>query len=164
MPKKIFEGLSLSGIAAQIVNSVTLYKKHKIGTRNDCQLVVNFLIRHYHNRLLSERKAKIRQTENAKLAIALGEKVYREHAIPVACIMAALIDDPRILDPELVAVLPSVEMFLLESAKLVLVSEKEAMQLKSAKLDHSMPVGHETPPWDEPFVRYRITRLSKIID
>jgi hypothetical protein len=161
--RRSFEGLSLDGLLAHIINAITLFNS-KVGTKNDCQLVVNFLIRKYHNRLFKKGILKIQQTKEARDAIAKGEMVIREHAIPVACIMSILIEDDSIGKDDLIKVTEKVKSFLNCSAKIVLISKREDGLLKSAGLDYSMPSGFESPPWKEPFVRYRVAKLSEIID
>lgn len=74
----ISTGLTLDGLAAQIVSSITIWKKTKLGTINDCQVVVNHLIRKHHERLLAETRLGVPCTGATHTARQRGEKTFKE--------------------------------------------------------------------------------------
>lgn len=162
---KSYEGLSLEGIAGHIINSIFLWKYEKIGTRNDCQLVINRLIRVFHDRLLIEKLISVSWTEEAFESAKAGSKVHKEHAIPVATIMRELIETQCTktnTDSTVQQLTPKIVDFLKDTAKLVWVSTIENERLTKAELAHCMPKGHENYPWPEPYIRYVITNLSAL--
>jgi hypothetical protein len=156
---KIREGLTLFGIAAQITHSILVWKTYGLGKRNDCQLVVNKLIRAYHDRMAAERKTVIPSSLKAMEARAAGSKAVLEHAIPVACVMWHLLedtvsgsfDDARDLIPEVMSVLES-------TVARAWVSKSEDAELKRLGLDDCMPPDHEYP-WPDQFARYRLAGI-----
>lgn len=150
---KSYEGLTLRGIAAQIVNAVQLYKVRKIGTRNDCQLAINFLIRMYHVRLTFMSRLPMPMSNAARLAS--GEKLIKEHAIPVATIMKLLIDSEVPKTEVAVEQLLDRVMKLLDATTCrALVTKAEDASLTAANLADRMPEGFSYP-WADPWVRYK---------
>lgn len=156
---KIREGLTLFGIAAQITHSILVWKTYNFGKRNDCQLVVNKLIRAYHDRMAAESRAVIPSSLEAIEARAAGAKPVLEHAIPVACVMWHLLEetvsgrfeDARDLIPRVMSVLES-------TAARAWVSKREDAELKKLGLDDRMPTGHEYP-WPDRFARYKLAGI-----
>jgi hypothetical protein len=80
-----YEGLTLRGIACHIVNTILLWEKGKdekqpprrpgrfrrrprYGTPNDCQLMINHLIRSYHDRFEAEEHTVTEYTWQATQA------------------------------------------------------------------------------------------------
>lgn len=150
---KSYEGLTLRGIAAHIINSVQLYNVDGIGTRNDCQLAINFLIRMYHVRLTFMSRLPMPMSNAARLAS--GEKLIKEHAIPVATIMKLLIDSeipPTRLPIE--QLLDRVMKLLDATTCRALVTKEEDTRLTAANLADRMPEGFSYP-WADPWVRYK---------
>jgi hypothetical protein len=150
---KSYEGLTLRGIAAHIINSVQLYNVNGIGTRNDCQLAINFLIRMYHVRLTFMSRLPMPMSNAARLAT--GEKLIKEHAIPVATIMKLLIDSeipPTRLPIE--QLLDRVMKLLDATTCRALVTKEEDTRLTAANLADRMPEGFSYP-WADPWVRYK---------
>jgi hypothetical protein len=150
---KSYEGLTLRGIAAHIINSVQLYNVDGIGTRNDCQLAINFLIRMYHVRLTFMSRLPMPMSNAARLAS--GEKLIKEHAIPVATIMKLLIDSeipPTRLPIE--QLLDRVMKLLDATTCRALVTKEEDARLTAANLADRMPEGFSYP-WADPWVRYK---------
>lgn len=151
------QGLTLNGIAYHIVNAILLWEKGKdndiYGTRNDCQLVINHLIRKYHDRLEAEKHIVTDYTPQATEARNKGGKVIKEHAIPVACVMRELIDRQCMaLKGDLDTLVPEVEAILQASAGRRYVSADEDRAL--IEFVDKMPAGHERYRWDDPWVRH----------
>jgi hypothetical protein len=151
------QGLTLRGIACHIVNAILLWEAgkddNKYGTRNDCQLVINHLIRHYHDRFEAEKHIVTEYTPQAMEAKENGGRVVKEHAIPVACVMRELIDHQcQASNGDLNALVPQVEAILQASAHRRYVSQDEDRALM--EFVDTMPVGHHRYQWADPWVRH----------
>lgn len=150
---KSYEGLTLRGISAQIVNAVQLHNVKGIGTRNDCQLAINFLIRMYHVRLTFMSKLPMPMSNEA--IASSGEKLIKEHAIPVATIMKLLIDSEIPATDAPVDQLIDRVMKLLDATTCrALVTKREDARLTAANLADRMPEEFAYP-WADPWVRYK---------
>ncbi|MGG7604699.1 hypothetical protein [Massilia sp. BKSP1R2A-1] len=159
-PFKSYEGLTLEGIAAQIVHSVLVWKTHELSTRNDCQLVVNNLIRSYHARLAARSKDPLPSSKKAITERKRGNKPIVEHAIPVACIMKHLLE--KTVKGDFVdgpALIPKVMKVLDATALRAWVTKSEHNALRNLGLECCMPEGHKHP-WPDRWARYRIAKIE----
>lgn len=158
MPQnRSYERLTLTGIAYHIINAILLWEKGKdkktYGTQNDCQLVINFLIRKYHDRFEVEAPLATEYTPQAIEAKKRGERVVKEHAIPVACVMRELIARQCMASMgDIDLLLPQVEAVLKASAGRRYVSRDEDRALRG--FIDTMPAGHECYPWPAPWIRH----------
>ena len=153
------KGLTLNGIACQIVNAILLWERgvpdnDKYGTRNDCHLVINRLIREYHDRLEVERRiAPAQYTPKALAAKARKERLVKEHAVPVACIMRELIDRQcKAANGDMDALVPKVHEILLSTARRTYIAQEENQALRG--YEDRMPEGHEIYPWQNIWIRH----------
>lgn len=159
LPFKSREGLTLEGIAAQIVHSIIVWKTLKLSTRNDCQLVVNNLIRAYHTRLAATQKTTLPSSKKAVAARKRGQKPVVEHAIPVACIMQHLLEKTVKGDFSAAQkLIPKVMKVLNDSALRAWVSKSEHDTLRSLGLEICNPEGHKHP-WPDRWARYNLARI-----
>jgi hypothetical protein len=131
---------------------VQLLNVRGIGTRNDCQLTINFLIRIYHIRLNFRGKLDIPMSNAAKASV--GEKLIKEHAIPVKCIMDLLIDTeiPK-KNEDLEIHLDRVMKLLDATTCRAYVTKEEDDKLTAAGFADRMPAGF-VYPWATPWIRY----------
>ena len=82
------KGLTTDGIVCQMISALKTYKLQQYGssTVNDCQVVLNHLIRKYSEPLKRDKKQIIYYSKGSK-SLKHGEKKIREHVIPVKTIM-----------------------------------------------------------------------------
>jgi len=153
-PFKSYEGLTLEGIAAQIIHSIIVWKTFKLSTRNDCQLVVNSLIRAYHSRLAAKNKTLLPSSKKAIAERKRGKRPVVEHAIPVACIMQHLLEKTVRGDfTTAQKLIPKVMKILEDSALRAWVAKSEHDTLRALGLEICMPNGHKHP-WPDRWARY----------
>jgi hypothetical protein len=158
-PFKSYEGLTLEGIAAQIAHSILVWKTYRLSTRNDCQLVVNSLIRSYHTRLAARSRNPLPSSKKAVAERKRGNKPIVEHAIPVACVMKHLLERTVKGDfADVPALIPKVMKVLDESALRAWVAKSEHDALRNLGLEICMPEGHKHP-WPDRWARYRIAKI-----
>ncbi|ATB69386.1 hypothetical protein SJPD1_1276 [Sulfurospirillum diekertiae] len=83
------KGLTTDGIVCQIISALKTYKlqQYCISTINDCQVVLNHLIRKYSEPLKRESKRPMYCSKN----LQEGVKKIREHVIPVKVVMEYLL-------------------------------------------------------------------------
>jgi hypothetical protein len=158
-PFKSYEGLTLEGIAAQIIHSIIVWKTFKLSTRNDCQLVVNSLIRAYHSRLAAKNKTSLPSSKKAIAGRKRGNRPVVEHAIPVACIMQHLLD--KTVKGDFTAaekMIPKVMKILDASALRAWVAKSEHDTLRTLGLEICMPDGHKHP-WPDRWARYNVAGI-----
>ncbi len=161
--KTISKGLTLDGLAAQIVSSIATWRKANHGTINDCQVVVNHLIRKYHDRLLASKEISVSWTRDAHAAVMQGEKPRKEHIIPVACVMAVLLKDDAIISENFKEGISKTHEILKKTAKLAWVSKAEAQKLKDSEVDDCMPPACGDYPWENYLERYRFATISDFV-
>jgi hypothetical protein len=152
-PHRSYEGLTLRGIAAHIISAVQVRNVRNIGTRNDCQLAINFLIRNYHVRLTFLSRLAIPVSNAARTSP--GDKLIKEHAIPVACIMKLLIDEEITnTDTPLEQHIDRVMKLLDATTCRAVITKSEDDRLTAQSLADRMPEGFSYP-WADPWIRYR---------
>jgi hypothetical protein len=157
------KGLTFDGLAAQIVSSIATWKKAGHGTINDCQVVVNHLIRKYHDRLLALGQIVVPCTTAAQTARERGDKTQREHIIPVACVMAELLKRDALISENFTDAIATTRDILDTTARLVWVDKDEAQMLKNAKVDNCMPPACGDYPWTNHLERYRVANISAFV-
>ncbi|MDX6008388.1 hypothetical protein [Cupriavidus necator] len=143
--EKVYQGLTFDGMLGHIANTIILWNLGKDGdewrgTQNDCQLVVSFLLRSYHRRMLATGKyGEIPSTRDGGEAFDGGKGYHLEHAIPIACIMWALFN--HVTARKLPEAIAQVRKIVDETMKVAHVSEREHKDLSEILcLGHNMSI------------------------
>lgn len=157
--QKVYEGLSTDGIAAHITSSLLLWNRtNGKGTQNDCQLVINNLLRAYHRLKLNRGLyGKVRATTGGLAAKAKGSGYHLEHAIPIACVMWALLDEVR--ERDFNKEYDQVKTIIDSTMHVAYVTQNEHMTLNKF-YSCSMLEGHEKYPWVDPWGRYVAAKVE----
>jgi hypothetical protein len=142
---KSYERLSTDGLLAHIVNTIGLWKTApRIGTPNDCKLIVSRAVRDYQT-VLHGRRPALLATPKARARLEKGLKVVCEHVIPANCVVNALMD---LVDAGDVAMARDI---LSRGTRLAWVAADEHDAL--IPYQHDMPNG-ATYPWPNVWARY----------
>lgn len=81
--------LSTKGLAVQILSSLSTYRKHQdLCTKNDCQVVLNHLLRKFSEPLAAEGRQRVFRSQDAERHV--GEKRI-DHVIPIRELMQQLL-------------------------------------------------------------------------
>ncbi len=124
------------GIAHQIVSSLYTYRVDNLGTVNDCKVVVNHLIRKFSEPLTKEGLQK----QYKSTLLKEGDKVIKEHLIPVKEIMETLLE--LNLDEPKFELAEQIHQFLTEALVIVRVSEAEDAILNKQGFQQKMPASY----------------------
>ncbi|MET3119974.1 hypothetical protein AAKU64_004222 [Undibacterium sp. GrIS 1.8] len=150
---KIYEGLSLNGIANQIASSLRCFHENK-GTSNDCQLTINPLVRAYHAMIIREWGIVLPATPLAKETRNKGKSAIREHRIPTHAVVCLLMYiDPKD-DSETETFDIRVKKVLDSTFKMAWVVKDEHEKL-NRKYMHSLPIDHESTLEELAIRRYK---------
>lgn len=147
------EGLTPEGILAHMASAIMLWR-NGIGTQNDCQLGLNFLLRRYHLRMLEERRyGDIPATPDGYRAVGEGAGHHLEHAIPIASIMWALLNE--VTATVLAEAIEQARNVVDSTMLLAYVSTAEHRRLNTA-FACTMPAHAAEYPWkgDDVWARY----------
>lgn len=164
---KVRQGLTLDGMRAHIANAIILWNLGKDndnkwrGTQNDCQLVLNWVLRSYHQKMLRDNLyGKIHSTQDGHKALQNGTGYHLEHAIPVACIMWALFNEVQ--SRTLPEAIEQVRAVIDNTMKVAYVSHKEHGDLNTV-YSCTMPKDYEKYPWtgDAVWARYVASGVPK---
>lgn len=131
--------LSTAGISHQIVSSLMTYRKEKLGTVNDCKVVINHLIRKFSELLGKEGLQKTFRSKN----LSKNLNKIMEHLFPVIEIMNHLltinIDSPK---SELAE---EIRDYLQNALVIVYLTEFEDKKLNSQGYQSVMPKEYFDP-------------------
>ena len=144
--------LTTIGIAHQIVSSVKTYKVEKLGSVNDCKLVVNHLIRKFSEPLSKSDKHKVYRSKSA----FHPEKTLKEHLLPVNEIMNHLIEMDFTRNHLELAL--EIERYLTEALVIVVITDRENQKLNACGLQKNMPLSYRDPKstlYADPWARYK---------
>lgn len=131
------KGLTTDGIVCQMISALKTYKLQQYGssTVNDCQVVLNHLIRKYSE----PSKTKIYDSKE----LNPGQRNVREHAIPVKVIMQYLLGlSITISDEDLKE---TIKEYLNKNLIIVRLTPAEDKLLTKAGVSDSMPQGYSDP-------------------
>lgn len=151
-------GLTTEGIIYQMISALRTHKELKRGTVNDCQVVLNHLIRKYSEPLKREGNQKIYSSKKLS-QLELGKKKIREHAIPVKVIMQYLLDlnlekgDENLKN--------TIEKYLNENLIIVYLTHDEDNEL-TKKYRDSMPDKYKNPTseyYQDIWCRYKLAGI-----
>jgi hypothetical protein len=156
MNEKSYEGLTYKGMALHIANAIALHRR-RVGTKNDCKLVVAHLIRTYQSRLIGDGQLPVRYTEAARSAELAGDPIELEHAVPVGCLMNVLFHHLPVDD--IMSAGEEVSRLVCENSILAYVTPEEHLRLNQMKLSSSMPAGFDFFPWKDVWARYRVAEI-----
>lgn len=101
---KSLQGLSKEGIVGHIAVCLAWWdtgRQHHDayrGSQNDAQLILNILVRAYH-RKIRPNAHELPSTQRGHAALRDGTGYVREHAIPVACVVWALMNEVQLMGP-----------------------------------------------------------------
>ena len=150
-------GLSISGIAVQILASVSAFRAHPgLSNASDCKVVVNHLIRKF------SEPAKTVNLRSKSVASGAMD-IVKDHAIPVKFLADNLLNLPderlQINDQNRLYI----EQFLDESICVVEITRSENRLLTEAKLSQKMPDGwldEVNPKLRDRLARYRAVGIE----
>ena len=154
--------LTRRGICGQILSSVETFRSTDLCSKNDCQVVVNHLIRKFSEPL--RREGKQRQF-SSKTATITGEPTVKDHLVPVKEIMAKILawESMALSDTNV----HKLDAFLVEMLVLVTITKDEDAQLNAAGLQQKMPGGYHDPEheyFNDIWARYRAAGIYGNID
>lgn len=145
------QGLTRAGILAHLASGIVLWRSG-VGTQNDCQLGLNFFLRNYHRRMLEEGLyGEIPSTPAARQAMRDGGAVHLEHAIPIASIMWALLN--QVTSTVLVDAVEQARKVVESTMFVAHVSTLEHRGL-NRQFACSMPAPQVEYPWSDVWARY----------
>lgn len=149
--EKSREGITCAGILAHMASGIMLWRSGA-GTQNDCQLGLNFLLRGYHRRMLEEGLyGEIPSTPAARRAMRDGDAFHLEHAIPIASIMWALLNE--VTSAVLVDAVEQARKVVESTMFVAYVSTLEHRDLNKKFACH-MPAPQVEYPWSDVWARY----------
>jgi len=125
--------LTTDGISHQIVSSLVTYKVDKLGTLNDCKVVMNHLIRKFSEPLSKE---ELQQTYYSK-ELRKDTGFVKEHLVPVNEIMCYLLQID-LYDPKNI-IAKNVKKYLSNALILVYITKDEDNILNSCGFQRKMP-------------------------
>ena len=126
--------LSTDGISHQIVSSLLTYRKDKLGTINDCKVVINHLIRKFSEPLAKEGLQQFYRSKN----ITENSRVIKEHLLPVHEIMNHLLS--LNLDISKTDLAKEISQYLTKSLVIVSITEAEDETLNAHGYQRKMPL------------------------
>ena len=145
--------LTRRGISAQILSAIATYRQTGHCSINDCQVVVNHLVRKYSEPLKCDG---LQRVFTSRKAAQSEQPIVREHLVPVKEIMR------RLLELEDVAItevnLDHVESVLQELLVVVRLTPEQDATLNAAGFQQRMPDGYFDSDDDlhrDPWARYR---------
>lgn len=154
MNGRSYEGLSESGLVAHIANVISLWRQvPKVSTNNDCKLVIAHAVRAYQ-KLRYPATRGLPATPAARAKLASGETAIREHAVPVGCVLNALMN---LVEPHDVQAARAKVMEILEASTILAWVTKE----EHAKLSpDTMPTECSFYPWIDVWARYHDAKID----
>jgi hypothetical protein len=154
MNGRSYEGLSETGLVAHIANAISLWRQvPKISTDNDCKLVIAHAVRAYQ-KLRYPASRGLPSTVAAREKLLAREPAIREHAVPVGCVLNALM---KLVDPHDVGAARAMVLEILEtSTVLAWVTKEEHAQLSQ----DTMPKGFSSYPWADVWARYHDAKVD----
>lgn len=155
------KGLTTDGIVCQMISALKTYKLQQYGssTVNDCQVVLNHLIRKYSE----PSKTKIYDSKASK-ELNPGQRKVREHAIPVKVIMQYLLSLKITQSDEILK--KTIKEYLNENLIIVHLTPAEDQLLNRAGVSDSMPQGYSDPTheyYQDIWSRYKLAGIYKNI-
>jgi hypothetical protein len=143
------QGLSESGLIAQIANAVMLWKEDPVTvTENDCKLVIALTIREYQ-KLVYPANCPLPATPAARKDLLAGKGAIREHVIPVGCVQNTLMHFVEL--GNVLKAREKVREILYSSTVLAWVSIGEHHKLCADR----MPESWSHYPWENVWARYK---------
>ncbi|WP_323846327.1 hypothetical protein [Microbulbifer magnicolonia] len=153
--------LSTLGICHQIIASIRTFKLDRLGTVNDCKVVINHLVRKFSEPLMREG----RQIVYCSRSLADGEKAIKEHLFPVNEVMNYLLALDVSGDRDKLAA--SIRDYLAEALVIVKVTPEEDQKLNACGLQRAMPAAYSDPSsplYRDPWARYKCAGIFASID
>jgi len=153
--------LSIDGISHQIISSLFTYKQDKLGTENDCKVVLNHLIRKFSEPLSRDGNQEVYFSK----LINDDVKVIKEHLFPVNEVMKKLLKlELSSTKKELAAY---VKELLSTSLVIVNITKEEDDMLNLCGYQQSMPTeyheqNHEL--FDDKWARYKMAGIFSNIE
>lgn len=150
---KVFNmALSTEGISHQIVSSIQTYRVDKLGTENDCKVVLNHLVRKFSEPLEKEGKQKKYYSQ----LVDANSSVRKEHLIPVKEIMRNLLALNGISDRYALA--KQIHSYLVEALIIVFITDEEDAKLNACGYQQAMPKEYfdkTSPLFNDVWSRYK---------
>lgn len=157
------KGLTTEGIIYQMISALRTHKELERGTVNDCQVVLNHLIRKYSEPLKRDKKQIIYYSEGLK-RLKPGEKKIREHVIPVKTIMQYLLNlNLEIGDKNLKN---TIEKYLNENLIIVYLTHDEDKMLTRIGIKDSMPQEYSNQNseyYQDKWARYKVAGICETL-
>ena len=153
-------GLSTEGISHQIASSLITFKIKKLGTINDCKVVINHLIRKFGEPLEKEGLQKTYYSKN----ISSNTKIIKDHLFPVNKIMDHFL--ALELSNPLLELSKDIKKYLYQNLIIVHLTEAEHAILNSKGYQKNMPDEYDDPDskfYNDIWARYKCSEIYENI-
>lgn len=148
--------LSTQGVSHQIVSSLVTYRKDKLGTVNDCKVVINHLVRKFSEPLAKEGLQQFYRSKN----ITVNSRVIKEHLLPVNEIMNHLLAIN--LDMTKTDLAKDITQYLTSALVIVYVTEAEDRALNVRGYQRNMPQEYfdqNSSLYSDAWARYKLAGI-----